>query len=169
MNDFNSLLGNEILGKESVTNSRDILEQRYYKQTFLRNGQINTPLITLQYENHSYGVRAELIFLKSFPLILTRPLVREGAPQNKTVNVKQYYISSQKHQIGLDTKTYWLTDWPSVVMWLWLCLIVHFLIECVDIQLDSSQVLRWIYEDYPATTSKDVVLAVSTNTILQVL
>jgi hypothetical protein len=22
--------------------------------------------------------------------------------------------------MGLDTKTYWLTDWPSVVMWLWL-------------------------------------------------
>jgi hypothetical protein len=24
--------------------------------------------------------------------------------------------------MGLDTKTYWLTDWPSVAMWLWLWL-----------------------------------------------
>jgi hypothetical protein len=31
-------------------------------------------------------------------------------------------ISGHKPQMWLDTKTYWLTDWPSVAMWLWLWL-----------------------------------------------
>jgi hypothetical protein len=40
----------------------------------------------------------------------TRPHVREGAPKkDKTVTLKKKN-SGQKSQIGLDTKTYWLTD-----------------------------------------------------------
>jgi hypothetical protein len=27
--------------------------------------------------------------------------------------------------MGLETKTYWLTDWPSVAMWLWLWLVAN--------------------------------------------
>jgi hypothetical protein len=42
----------------------------------------------------------------------TRPLVREGAPQNKTVT----YGARQKDL---------LIDWPSVAMWHWLWLIPH--------------------------------------------
>jgi hypothetical protein len=54
----------------------------------------------------------------------TRPLVREGAPiKDKTVTFKKKKKTLVKCPIfGLDTKTYWLTDWPSVAMWLWLWL-----------------------------------------------
>jgi hypothetical protein len=50
----------------------------------------------------------------------TRPLVREGAPQEQdrnfqTETFREEVISGHKSQSGLDTKTYWLTDWPSVV------------------------------------------------------
>jgi hypothetical protein len=55
----------------------------------------------------------------------TRPLVREGVPQRQDSNFQtttfgQEVISGHKFQSGLDTLTYWLTDRPSVVMWLWL-------------------------------------------------
>jgi hypothetical protein len=43
----------------------------------------------------------------------TRPLVRECAPQNKTVTVKQQQISGHEPQMGLDTMTFWLTDRQS--------------------------------------------------------
>jgi hypothetical protein len=42
----------------------------------------------------------------------TRPLVREGAPQRQGSNFEKKN-SGQKSQIGLDTKTYWLTDRQS--------------------------------------------------------
>jgi hypothetical protein len=44
--------------------------------------------------------------------IQTRPLVKEGAPQRQDRNFEEEKkkISGQKSQIGLDTKTYWLTD-----------------------------------------------------------
>jgi hypothetical protein len=38
--------------------------------------------------------------------------------------------------MGLDTKTYWLTDWPSVAMWLWLWLWLF-------VREDSSGRRRW--------------------------
>jgi hypothetical protein len=43
----------------------------------------------------------------------TRPLVREGAPKRQDRNFEEKRISGQKSQIGLDTKTYWLTDRQS--------------------------------------------------------
>jgi hypothetical protein len=43
----------------------------------------------------------------------TRPLVREGAPQKKTVSVKQDKITGHEPQMGLDTKICWLTDRQS--------------------------------------------------------
>jgi hypothetical protein len=39
----------------------------------------------------------------------TRPLVREVAPKKQDSNYEKK-ICGQKPQIGLDTKTYWLTD-----------------------------------------------------------
>jgi hypothetical protein len=36
----------------------------------------------------------------------TRPLAGGGAPQKKTVTVKQQQISGHEPQMGLDTKTY---------------------------------------------------------------
>jgi hypothetical protein len=40
---------------------------------------------------------------------------------DKTATFRQEVIPGHKFQFGLDTKTYWLTDWPSVVnkLWLW--------------------------------------------------
>jgi hypothetical protein len=42
---------------------------------------------------------------------------------DRKVTVKQELISGHEPQMGLDTKTDWLTDrptdWPSVAMWLW--------------------------------------------------
>jgi hypothetical protein len=46
----------------------------------------------------------------------TRPLVREGAPQNKTATVRQKYISGHEPQTELDTKTYWLTVSRNVTL-----------------------------------------------------
>jgi hypothetical protein len=44
----------------------------------------------------------------------TRPLVKEGAhKKTKTVTLGKKKISGQKSQIGLDTKTYWLTGRQS--------------------------------------------------------
>jgi hypothetical protein len=51
----------------------------------------------------------------------TGPFVREGAPQRQNSNVgekNRKNKSAHKSQSGFDTKTYWLTDRPSVVMWL---------------------------------------------------
>jgi hypothetical protein len=42
----------------------------------------------------------------------TRPLVIEGAPQKQDRNF-QTEISGHEPQMGLDTKTYWLTDRQS--------------------------------------------------------
>jgi hypothetical protein len=42
----------------------------------------------------------------------TRPLVREGAPKRQDSSFEKKN-SGQKSQIGLDTKTYWLTDRQS--------------------------------------------------------
>jgi hypothetical protein len=51
----------------------------------------------------------------------TRPLVRRGVPQRQNSNFQTELISGRKSNSGLDTKTYWLTDWltdrPSVVTW----------------------------------------------------
>jgi hypothetical protein len=46
----------------------------------------------------------------------TRPLVREGSPQRQnrkfqTTTFAQTLIYGHKSQSGLDTSTYWLTDW----------------------------------------------------------
>jgi hypothetical protein len=48
----------------------------------------------------------------------TRPLVREGAPKNKTITLKKR-ISGQMSQIWAWHQDI-LTDWPSAAMWLWL-------------------------------------------------
>jgi hypothetical protein len=41
----------------------------------------------------------------------TDPSSRQrGRPTITRLNVKQQYISGHEHQMGLDTKTYWLTD-----------------------------------------------------------
>jgi hypothetical protein len=49
---------------------------------------------------------------------MTRPLVREGAPQKQdlkfqTATFRQEAMSGYKAQSGLDTKTYLLTDRQS--------------------------------------------------------
>jgi hypothetical protein len=55
----------------------------------------------------------------------TRPLVREDAPIEQD---SDFHIGGRKKNLVvgprrvLDTKTYWLTDRPSVAMWLWLWL-----------------------------------------------
>jgi hypothetical protein len=43
-----------------------------------------------------------------------RPLVREGAPQRQDSNLQTDLISGRKSHSGLDTKTYWLTEWLTV-------------------------------------------------------
>jgi hypothetical protein len=48
-------------------------------------------------------------WLLSTILTLTRPLVREGAPQRQDRTFEKK-ISGQKSQIELGTKTYWLID-----------------------------------------------------------
>jgi hypothetical protein len=54
----------------------------------------------------------------------TRLLVREGVPQKQDRNFQTviYVCLVMSPRRKLDTKTYWLTDWPSVAMWLWLWL-----------------------------------------------
>jgi hypothetical protein len=47
----------------------------------------------------------------------TRTLVREGAPQKQDCNCQTVINIGARHQ---DILTDWLTDWPSVAMWLWL-------------------------------------------------
>jgi hypothetical protein len=42
------------------------------------------------------------------------PLVREGAPQRQDSKFQTELISGRKFHSALDTKTYWLTDWPTV-------------------------------------------------------
>jgi hypothetical protein len=49
----------------------------------------------------------------------TPPPVREGAPQRQDNNsqkttFERKVTSGYKSQSGLDTVTYWLTDWPTV-------------------------------------------------------
>jgi hypothetical protein len=45
----------------------------------------------------------------------THPLVREGAPQQQDRNCQAVKrVSGHEPQMGLDTKTYWLTDWLTV-------------------------------------------------------
>jgi hypothetical protein len=48
----------------------------------------------------------------------TCPLVREGAPQKQDSNCQRVINIWSWTPNGVDTKTYWLTDRPSVAIWL---------------------------------------------------
>jgi hypothetical protein len=56
------------------------------------------------------------------------PLSAERAPhKDRTTNSRPKLLKRKRYlvkrpQSGLDTKTYWLTDWPTAVKWLWLIL-----------------------------------------------
>jgi hypothetical protein len=52
----------------------------------------------------------------------TRLLVREGAPQRQDSNFQTELISGRKSHIGIDTKTYWLTDRPTDRQSTWILL-----------------------------------------------
>jgi hypothetical protein len=58
-----------------------------------------------------------------------RPLVREGAQQRQDSKIQIELISGRKSDSGIEAKTYWLTDRPSVVTWLQLQLQWHRRIE----------------------------------------
>jgi hypothetical protein len=49
------------------------------------------------------------LFLTVTDKIQTRPLVREGAQQSQHSEIQTELISGRKSQVGLDSKTYWLT------------------------------------------------------------
>jgi hypothetical protein len=62
----------------------------------------------------------------------TDPTFRQRGRPTKT---QQQLWNSNKHPVmrtrkGIDIKTYWLPDWPSVVTWLWLRTTVHFRVHC---------------------------------------
>jgi hypothetical protein len=71
----------------------------------------------------------------------TRPLVREGAPQEqylncqRVINIWSWAPDGARHQ---DL----LSDWPSVVMWLWLWLELG---QCSVVEL-SKLVVEWVSE-----------------------
>jgi hypothetical protein len=50
----------------------------------------------------------------------TRRLVREGIPQRQDRGCQTVINIWSWAKMGLDNKTDWLTDRPSVAMWLWL-------------------------------------------------
>jgi hypothetical protein len=73
-----------------------------------------------------------------------RPLVREGAPQKQDRNCQALKkISGHEPQMGLDTKTYWLTDRQSQ------CDFDFDLIQAVSSQFSDSPWSEWT-EEYPA-------------------
>jgi hypothetical protein len=75
----------------------------------------------------------------------TRPLVREGDPQKQDSNCQtvinnwSWAPDGVRHQ---DLLTDWLTDWPSVAMWLWLLLQ-----ELSSIQLSEVTWSSWLVSE----------------------
>jgi hypothetical protein len=78
------------------------------------------PLITYRHRLGKHDSAATNTRNSSRHVILS--VLSSESPQRQDSNLRTVAISGDKSQTGLDTKTYRLTDWPSVVKWLWLCL-----------------------------------------------
>jgi hypothetical protein len=79
-----------------------------------RNGksQIWDSKMWSRVSNYSNPRKTTLARASSICKRQTRPLVREGAPQKQDRNC-QRVVSGHEPQMGLDVKTYWLTDRQS--------------------------------------------------------
>jgi hypothetical protein len=80
-----------------------------------RNGksQIWDSKIWLRVPRDSNPRKTELARASSIYKRQTRHLVKEGTPQKQDRNCQTVIISGHEPQMGLDTKTYWLTDHQS--------------------------------------------------------